>query len=214
MHHFIEMILILLILTNFLLLGSSRLGMCIHTIALQGILLGLLPVSLHLSALDPRILVISLGALILKGGVFPYLLFRALRQADVRREVEPFVGYSASLMTGVAALLLSLWIDGRLSISASAAVPFAVPVSFFTILTGLFLLMTRRKALTQVIGYLVLENGIYIFGTTVARQIPFSVELGVLLDVWVAVFAMGIATYHINHEFDHTDVDKLNRLKG
>jgi len=214
MTNWIDLAMILMILMNFLLLGSSRLGMCIHIVAAQGVILGILPLLSAPHLMEVHVVAMSMVALLLKGGVFPWLLFRALRQADVRREVEPFVGYSASLMAGVAALLISLWIDARLSISIAASAPFAVPVSFFTILVGLFLLMTRRKALTQVLGYLVLENGIYTFGMTVAQHIPFSVELGVLLDVWVAVFAMGIATYHINYEFDHTDVDKLNLLKG
>ncbi len=214
MSNWIDMVMILLILTNFLLLGSSRLGMCIHVVAVQGVLLGILPLVSNVPTHEPHILITAIGAMILKGGVFPWLLFRTLRQADVRREVEPFVGYSSSLLAGVVALLISLWVDTRLSIAAVSAAPLAVPVSFFTILVGLFLLMARKKALTQVLGYLVLENGIYAFGTTAAPHLPFSVEIGVLLDVWVAVFAMGIATYHINHEFDHTDVDQLNRLKG
>jgi len=68
--------------------------------------------------------------------------------------------------------------------------------------------------LTQVLGYLVLENGIYVFGASIATIQPVLVELGILLDAFVAVFVMGIAIYHINREFEHTDVDRLNRLKG
>ena len=214
MNNWIDFGMLLLILTDFTLLGSSRLGMCIRVVAVQGIVLGLLPFLSGLSGMALHTACIALIALVLKGGVFPWLLFRALRQASVRREVEPFIGYTASLITGVAALLGAFWLDARLGLDIVSKVQLAVPVSFFTIMTGLFLLITRKKALTQVLGYLVLENGIYAFGTTIARNIPFSVELGVLLDVWVAVFCMGVATYQINREFDHTDVDKLNRLKG
>ncbi len=89
-----------------------------------------------------------------------------------------------------------------------------IPVAFFTIMSGLFLIISRKKALTQVLGYLVMENGIYVFGTSIAAKQPLVVELGILLDVFVAVFVMDIAIFHISREFEHTDVDKLDKLKG
>ena len=89
-----------------------------------------------------------------------------------------------------------------------------VPTALFTFWIGMFLIVSRKKALTQVIGYLTLENGIYLFGLALAREEPLLVEMGVLLDVFVAVFVMGIAIFHISREFDHIDVDRLSRLKG
>jgi hydrogenase-4 component E len=88
-----------------------------------------------------------------------------------------------------------------------------VPVAFFTILVGLFGIVARRKAVTQVLGYLVLENGIFAFGAVALRKAQFLVEMGILLDVFVAVFVMGIAIFRINHEFDHIDADRLAQLK-
>jgi hydrogenase-4 component E len=89
-----------------------------------------------------------------------------------------------------------------------------VPVGFTMMTTGMFLIVARRTAVNQVIGYLVLENGIYAFGLALVRDIPLLVELGVLMDMFVAVFVMGIAIYHINREFDHMDSEKLTSLKG
>jgi hydrogenase-4 component E len=83
----------------------------------------------------------------------------------------------------------------------------------FTILTGLFVICSRRKALTQVLGYLVMENGVCVFGSALAVEAPLPVELGVLLDVSVAVFVMGIVIFHINREFDHIDTDRLSILR-
>jgi hydrogenase-4 component E len=88
-----------------------------------------------------------------------------------------------------------------------------VPVALFTSLVGLFVIISRRKALTQVLGYLVLENGIYTFGVGLVQNTPMLVELGVLLDVFVAVFVMGIAIFHINRQFDHIDTDRMVLLK-
>ena len=77
---------------------------------------------------------------------------------------------------------------------------------------GFVVLTTRRKALTQVIGYLMLENGIYLFGLTQTERVPFLLELGVLLDVFVGVFIMGIVVFHINREFDSLDSTRLAEL--
>lgn len=88
-----------------------------------------------------------------------------------------------------------------------------IPVAFFTILVGLFGIVTRRKAVSQVLGYLVLENGIFAFGAVALRKAQLLVEMGILLDVFVAVFVMGIAIFRINREFDHIDADRLASLK-
>jgi len=81
------------------------------------------------------------------------------------------------------------------------------------IFVGLLLIVSRRKAVTQVLGYLALENGIFVFGVGLARQATLLVEMGILLDVFVAVFVMGIAIFHISREFDHIDTDQLSLLK-
>ena len=88
-----------------------------------------------------------------------------------------------------------------------------LPGALFTILTGLLIIVSRRKALTQVVGYLAMENGVYAFGAALAVEEPLLVEMGVLLDVFVAVFVMGITIYQINREFDHIDTDRLSELK-
>ena len=145
--------------------------------------------------------------------MFPALLTRTLRTAHVRHEVVPIIGYVASLVAGVVILCLSFWIASRLTLPHPAASPLVLPLALSTTLIGLFLIVSRKTALMQVIGYLVLENGIYIFGMALAQDEPFLVEMGILLDVFVAVFVMGIAIFHINREFDHIDVDQLTSLK-
>src|SRR5207249_4545442 len=107
----------------------------------------------------------------------------------------------------------SLWLAGRLALPSPTISPLVVPVALFTMLVGLFLIVSRRKALTQVLGYLVLENAIYAFGVGLVEGTPMVVELGVLLDLFVAVFVMGIAVFHINREFDHIDADRLSTLR-
>jgi hydrogenase-4 component E len=180
------------------------------------VVIGLLPVLLQGTAGGLRALALTLGSMALKGAVFPWLLLRVQREAGVRREVEPFVGHTLSVLVGVASLMFAIWVDARLALAEPGAVaaPLAIPVGLATILIGLFLIVSRRKAITQVLGYIVVENGIYVIGVALVGEVPMLVELGVLMDIFVAVFIMSIAAYHISREFDHIDVDQLDRLRG
>ena len=208
----IDLILVLVLLTNLKLLGSSRLGATIRTVAAQGMILGLLPLLAHGSP-PLRVAILAAGTIGLKGIVFPWLLFRALREAEVNREVEPYVGYVTSLLLGLLGLAASFWLGTRLPLSTVVPSALLAPVAFFSILCGLFLIISRKRAVNQVLGFLVLENGIFTFGAGVVAEAPILVEAGVLLDVFVGVFVMGIAIFHINREFDHIDTDRLSTLK-
>ena len=83
-----------------------------------------------------------------------------------------------------------------------------------TLLVGVFIIVSRRLALNQVLGYLVMDNGIYLLGVSMVGHVPLVIEMGVLTDAFVAVFVMSIATWHISREFDHIEVDRLSHLKG
>jgi hydrogenase-4 component E len=150
----------------------------------------------------------------IKGFLFPLLLKRAIKEADIQREINPLVGASLSLVVGILMLASALWLGAQLPLTQIIRAHVTVPASFMTMFTGLFLIIARKKALTQCLGYIVFENGIYAFGVAAVGEIPLLVELGLLLDAFVAVFVMGIAIYRINQEFDHMDATELSSLKG
>ncbi len=208
-----NLVVVLLVLTNFLLLGSSRLALCIRMVAAQALLLGVFALLEQWGALTWEVVVTAAVSTALKAVVLPWLLGRSMRVAGVHREVEPLVGFSLSLLFGVGLLGASVYLGSRLTPPAALLSTFFVPVSLFTLLTGLFMVVSRRTALAQVIGYLAMENGIYAFGLAFALRAPLLVELGTLLDIFAAVFIMGIAIYHIRREFDHLDTDRLTVLK-
>ncbi|MBI2195206.1 MAG: hydrogenase [Planctomycetes bacterium] len=214
MTNLIEVVLVLVVLTDFFLLGSSRLAACIRIVAIQGVVLGTLPVLGHLDNLTLRLVFLAVGSAALKAVVFPILLFRAMREANVRHEIEPFVGFIASILIGLGSLAVSVWVASRITLPRPVVSSLVLPVALFTILAGLFVIVSRRKALTQVLGYIVLENGIYVFGMVLVGEIPMLVELGALLDAFVAVLVMGIAIDHISRSYDHIDVDELDTLRG
>jgi len=208
---FVEFILVGLVLTNLVFLGTSRIGLCIRMVAFQGVGLALLPLLGH-GHLGLSAILVSAVTVLLKGWAFPWLLFRSLESAHVRAEIEPYVGFSNSLLFGVAALAAAVWLGGRMPLPGGMP-RLLTPVAFFTILVGLFGIVTRRKAVSQVVAYLVLENGIFAFGAVALKKAQLPVEMGILLDVFVAVFVMGIAIFRINREFDHIDAGRLASLK-
>lgn len=214
MQNWLDSCLIVLILTNVFLLGSSRLGMCTRVVALQGVMLAAATLLSHPGELTVRVWMLAVAVVVLKGVVFPWLLMRAMRDADVRREMEPLIGFIPSMLLGVVSFGISLWVGSRLPLPGGPAVsPLIVPVALATMLTGLILIIGRKKALTQVLGYLVIENGIFALGAALVRHQPIIVETGVLLDVFFGVFVFGIAIFQINREFNHIDTDRLASLK-
>jgi hydrogenase-4 component E len=206
-----ELLLLLVVLTDFAVLGTSRLRTCIQAVAVQGLLLGLLALALA-SHLTPHVAGLAAGTILVKAVVLPWFLVWAIREAAVRREVEPVVGFIASLLLGALALAIAFAIAARLP-AADVKQSLLVPVALATVMIGLVVLTTRRKALTQVVGYLMLENGIYLFGLTQTESVPFLLEVGVLLDIFAGVFIMGIVVFHINREFDSLDSARLTELK-
>lgn len=213
MNIYADAIIILLVLVNLRILGSSRIAACIRVVAFEGIILGLLPLVAEGGDMTARMLLAAAASTCLKGIVFPWLLIRAVRESGARREVEPTVGYSLSLLAGIAMIVAALWMGRRLPMPIAAGHSMVLPAAFFTVMVGLFMIVARKQAIMQVLGYLVMENGIYTFGMAAAGSQPLMVELGILLDVFMAVFVMGITIYHISREFDHIDTDQMSALK-
>jgi hydrogenase-4 component E len=207
-----DFLLLAIVLVNFALLGATRLSTTIRAVAVQGGLLGLLPLVLH-GGPSLHAVGLAVGTVAIKGVILPRFLTWAIREAALRREVEPRIGFVGSLLLGVVAMAVAFAVAARLPLPPELARPLLVPVALATVMVGFLILTTRAKAVTQVVGYLALENGIYLFGLTLTEQVPFLVEIGVLLDVFVGVFIMGIVVFHINRAFDSLDAEQLAQLR-
>ncbi len=203
--------LLLVILINFYALGSARLVACVHAVALQGAVLAMLPLLVH--GLSGHSLLLAGGALLLKGVLIPWLLLRAIREVRIRREMEPLIGFVPTLLLGALATSGAFLFAHRLPLVAAHQGGLFIPTALATLLSGFLLLISRRKALTQVVGYLILENGIFIFAILLAEAMPLMVEAGILLDLLVAVFVMGIVLGQINREFSTLDTERLSALR-
>lgn len=212
MTDYVNALLILVLVINLFSLGTSRIQALIRIIGLQGAILGVLPLLVHQHLTAPAIIVAAV-AIALKGLAIPSTMIRALRDTQIRREVEPLIGYIPSIFLGAAGTAFALIVAGHLPLVEQHKGSLLVPASLATILTGFILLTTRYKALTQVVGYLVLENGIFIFGMLLIEAMPFIVEAGVLLDLFVGIFVICIITNHINAAFSSMDTRFLVTLK-
>jgi hydrogenase-4 component E len=217
MTYALEVTLFGLILTTLAVLGSVRSQVGMQALAAQGFVVGLVPLFLFAEEGAwglARSLFLAAVSITIKGVVFPWLLGRALRETPMREEETPLIGPSLSLVLGVGMLGLAFWLTRPELLTPPQPLPrLVMPVALFTLLAGLFVICTRNRALSQVLGYLLLENGVYVIGLAIARESPLLIEMGALLDVLFAVLVMGVAIFHIGRAFDSIEVDQMVTLK-
>lgn len=211
-----DIIMVVILLSVLLSLASNRLVTLVKIMAVQGVMVTLIPLLLeHHSSMGSGGLIFFQVMILIKGVLIPGLLYVALKRISIKREIEPIIGYHASLFAGLIIILLSVFITDKLHLTMPSGHELLLTTAITTMSAGFFLMMGRRKAITQVIGYLMLENGIYLIGTALTKHTHtiYVVEFGVLLDLLVGVMIMGIILHNINHAFDDIDTDLLNRLK-
>ena len=197
---------------NLVALGTSRLPSLIRVAALQGMMLGIMPLVIE-HEWHVMVLVIAVATVIMKGLVIPALLHRAMRTANIDRDLNPLIGFLPSLLLGAAGMIGAVVLARRLPLLPEHRESLLVAGSLASVLTGLLLLIGRSKAISQVCGYLILENGIYLFGLLLIHSTPLLVEGGILLDLTVAVFVTGIIVDRIQRAFDSLDTRKLTVLR-
>jgi len=197
---------------NLIALGSSRLPSLIRVMSLQGVVLGLMPLLME-AKFEWQAGLIAVATMAGKGLIIPTLLRRAMRAANIERELDPFIGFVPSLLLGATGTIAAVALARALPLLPEHAGSLLVPGALASVLTGFILLIGRAKAIAQVCGYLILENGIYLFGLLLIHSTPLLVEAGVLLDLTVGVFVIGIIVDRIQRAFDSLDTRKLTILR-
>lgn len=222
--YILDTFLVTVLLLNFFSLASTRVRAVIYAVAAQGVLLGMVYPLMHWGSLDNeaskmgltsiiRLVLFVFAVIAIKGRIIPQLLFQAMREVDIRWQVESLIGFAPSLLLGAVGTAVSILYAATLPLSGEHTNTLVVPAALATVLTGFLILITRQKALTQVLGYLVLENGIFIFGLLLIEAIPLLVEVGVLLDLFVGVFVMGIIMNHVSRELPVASTEHLSTLR-
>jgi len=207
-----DTLVIFVLALNFVALGVSRIRSVINAVAAQGILLGILPFLVE-EGIGARGIALAVVTIALKGFVIPAFLVHAMREVNIRHEVAPVINSMSSLLLGAAGTGLALVFAYNLPLDQKHTGSLLVPASLSTVWVGFLLLTTRKKAISQVLGYLVLENGIFLFGLLLLDAMPFLVEIGALLDLFTGVFVMGIIIHHISREFASMSTEHLTELK-
>ena len=209
----LSLILVSILGIDIFLLATSKIKSAIRAVALQGVLISTLPLITDLGVFGlVHALVFASASAFIKGHVLPQMLNRALEHAKIPTDIEAYVGYNLSLFIGLCGLGSSWWLTNQLILPDMDDPKLLAMVAIFSVFIGLFVIVARMKAISQVLGYLVFENGIYMFGVAAAPKQHLLIELAILLDMLVAVFLMGIIMFHIQREFDHIDTDQLSQL--
>ncbi|MBF0511616.1 MAG: hydrogenase [Candidatus Omnitrophica bacterium] len=206
----LDMCLIAIVFMGVIVLGNNRLRTTIQLFAAQSFLLCLVPIMI-LPGFHAGIL--ALETFVLKVVLMPLVFFWAIRHVSIRREGQPLISYGHTLLLGGVLIAGSFLISARLDLPVKISSNLLVPCAFSVIMIGFLLLVTRFKAITQIIGYLVMENGIFLFALLLLEKTPLLVEMGILLDIFVGVLIMGVIVNQINQEFGSASTVNLVNLK-
>ncbi len=162
---------------------------------------------------DHELYIVAVVLLVLKAFVIPWYLNRLQTRVRAVREAHPYVNIATSLIVAGLLVMLAYAITRPLVMVSKLPTRGAIPLAVGLIFVGLFVIVSRRKALTQIVGFLVLENGIALLAALCTYGIPLIIELGVFLDVLMGFLVMQIMVYHIRDTFESIDVEQLSRLK-
>ena len=158
-------------------------------------------------------IVFTLVTLVIRGIVIPLFIYLAIKKVAIRREVEPIIGFNASLLIGLILIVAAIFVSPKFDLPQAYDSVLLLPSAITLLVAGMFLLMARRNAIAMVVGYIMMENGIYLVGTSISMRTHHIVEFGILLDVLAGVMIMAIILQNINQAFDDVDTALLRTLK-
>ncbi len=209
----IPFLIILFSLTMLYIGGTSRVEAYIKTLALQGVILFFIILLDYGTENIPSLIFLSAETLAVKGILIPMVLMNVVRKNDIKREIEPNIPFFFSLIITSSILASGFYISWLMSDVAISAHPFFFGVSISTIVTGLFIIITRKKIITHIMGFMAMENGIFLLTLAIAKEMPFIVAIGVLLDIFIAVYLLGFLVNKIQDAFAGVHIGTLTKLK-
>ncbi len=204
----------LVLFLSFSLLAQVRLLAGIHFFAWQGVVLAGATALVAVAGGESHLLISASMTLVLKGLLIPWMLHRLVRRLELERQVDALEHPAWVMMAGTALVIFSYWVVlpiVRLELVATRNI---LSVSLAVVLIGLLIMVSRRQAVSQVIGFMSMENGLFLAAVAATHGMPLVVELGVAFDVLVAAVLFGVFFFHIRESIDTLDVDRLNRLSA
>lgn len=202
-----------LLLSGVLMLWRRELVAIVRLLVVQGVLLAALAVLLGVREQSVELYLVAVGVLVLKAVVLPGVLHRVLRDSGDAREAEPLVNVTSSLLAAALLTLVAYAVSRPLVALAPSATTRALPVGLAVVFLGFFVLVTRRHALSQVVGFLLLDNGIAATAFLATSGVPLVVELGGSLDLLLLVLVLQVLAARMRLTFGRTDMDELRELR-
>jgi hydrogenase-4 component E len=203
----------LLLLISFAMLSQRRVVGLITLFAWQGAVLAASTAIIAWSTGQHHLYYSAALTLILKVIAMPWYFYRIVRQLDVNREVESMLNIPTTMLIGIVLVIFSFNLALPISQMAGTAMRSTLGIAMACVLLAFLMMITRRKAITQVIGFLAMENGLFFAATSATYGMPLVVELGVALDVLVGVFVLGIFFFQIRESFDSLDLKHMEKLR-
>jgi len=208
-----QLLIALILVSTFMILGSTRLYSCVRAFGIQSLLLACVAGIVAYSTGKDEIYIIALLTLLFKSIVIPYFLIYIIHEIKVKREIELYVKISPSLIIGGVLVVISYYLIRSINVISELS-SFALSASMSLVSIGLFIMISRKKAIMQMLGILIMENGLFLGAISLTNGMPLLVELGIFFDVLIAVLIMGILIFRINKTFESIDTDMLKTLIG
>ena len=202
-----------LVLMSFALLYQNRLPPLINAFAIQSLLLALSVGWQAITQSAPHLLVTAAIAILLKAIAIPYALHRLIRNLGIHRDIETVGGIGPTMLTGIALVALAMALMLRATAAANLVAREDLAFALSVVLLGLLVMVTRRNVVSQVIGFMSLENGL-VLAATGARGMPLVVETSIAFSILIAFIVIGIFLFRIRERFDTVDVAALDRFRG
>jgi hydrogenase-4 component E len=209
----INLLAAMLLLIAFAMLSQRRILSLIKLFAWQGLVLSLSTFVVAYSTGQHHLYYSAGLTLVLKVLFLPWLLHRLIRKLNVRWDVETLINIPATMLVGIALVIFSFNLAAPISQLSESITRGLVGIALASVLLSMLMMLTRRKAIPQVVGFLSMENGLFFAATSATHGMPLVVELGIALDVLVATFIFGIFFFQIRETFDSLDISHMEKLK-
>ncbi len=203
----------LILLFAFVLVAGVRMHQIVRAYTLGSLALGLLAAAVAYYTNADHIYIVAILTIVLKVIVIPRFLDYTVDRIKVKKEVEPLVSIPGSLLICGALTFIAYYISSPIIAQGSAITKNCLAISLAVVLIGFFVIIARRKAMTEIVGLLMMENGLFLAAISLTYGMPMIVEIGIFFDVLVAAIIMGIFAFKINHTFETVDTTFMRRLR-
>ena len=212
MIHPVDVLLVLVLLSVLFAFASSRLPVLIRILAFQGVVVSIVPFFLGHDMTTGGV-VFTMATLTIRGIIIPWSIYSMIKKMGIKREMETVVGYNISVFFSLLLIVAAPMLSHKFNLASFSGSTLIMATAITLVVAGMFLLMARRNAIAMVLGYMMMENGIYLVGTSFSARTQHIVEFGILLDVLAGVMIMAIMLQSMKQKYDNLDTALLRELK-